>query len=83
MSDKPEVVFVNHLAVNGFLNGNVNLTFTTARWTLAQDERGEVVVNPDTYVSALLRMDLKCAIDVRNALDQIIREQTSTGGTVQ
>lgn len=81
MSDKPSVTFVNSLAVNGFHNGIINLTFTTARWTLAFDQDGKPKVNPDPYVSALLRMDLKCAMEVRDALDQIIREQTVTGGT--
>lgn len=82
--NKTEVTFVNSLAVNGFLNGNVNLTFLTHRWTLAFDpaEPSKPIVNVDSYTSCLLRMDLNCAMEVRDALDKIISQHTKEKGPV-
>ena len=77
MSNKPEVTFVNTMTVSGFLNGNINLAFTTARWTARFDpEQQQAVVVPDEYESCFLRMDLHCATQVRDALDRIIKDQT-------
>lgn len=74
---KPDVTFVNTLAVHGFLNGNVNLSFRTARWSLAFDPSTQKpVVDADEYDSLFLRMDLKCAQEVRDALDKILSEHT-------
>jgi hypothetical protein len=77
---KPDVIFVNTMAVSGFLNGNVNLSFTTARFTAVADETGEVIVQPDEYPSLFLRMDLACAQQVRAALDKIIEQSTKPAG---
>ncbi len=69
---KPDVIFVNTMTVSGFLNGNINLSFTTARFT-AEDGK----VNVDEYPSAYLRMDLACAQQVHAALGQIIEQNTT------
>lgn len=74
--DQPEVIFVNSLAVNGFLNGVVNLTFMTARWTVGYEVDGKPIVVEDPYVSSLLRMDLHTAMVLRDALTVIIERET-------
>lgn len=80
---KPDVTFVNTLAVHGFLNGVVNLTFTTARWSPQFDaENNKVVVVSDDYESVFLRMDLHTAIVVRDALERIINQQVKPEGAV-
>lgn len=77
MPDQKNVVptFVNTLAVHGFLNGVVNLTFTTAHWfPVEQDGAVSVgVVNP---VTLDLRMDLATAQAAHEALGKIIKDQT-------
>lgn len=83
---KPDVVFVNRLSVHGFLNGVINLTFTTARW-VARPEMphpdAPLVVQTDEFESAFLRMDLKCATDLRDALTKYIDEQTTKKASMQ
>lgn len=69
---KPEVIFVNTMAVSGFLNGNINLSFTTARFTAVDGK-----VDIDEYPSAYLRMDLACAQQVHDALTQILEQNTT------
>lgn len=76
---KPDVTFVNTMTVSGFLNGNVNLSFTAARFS-AEAQNGEVVVNPDEYPALYLRMDLACAQQVHDALGQIIAQNTKSAG---
>ena len=78
MTDEPKVIFVNTMTVSGFLNGNCNLTFTTARWS-ARSRDGEVYVDANEYESLFLRMDLNCATQVRDALDKIIAQQSKPG----
>lgn len=67
------VKFVSMLGNSGFVNGVVNLTFLTARYrqtALAHSAQ------PDLILAALLRMDLRCAIDLRDALSAIIDDNT-------
>lgn len=72
---KPDVnvTFVNTMTVSGFLNGNINLSFTTARFSATADGKVDV----DEYPSAFLRMDLACAQQVHAALGQIIEQNTT------
>jgi len=67
-----QTVFVNELAGSGFLNGVVNLTFSTAQFTPIEN-----VVALDRVVASRIRMDLTCAMELRNALDRIISESTA------
>lgn len=78
MPDQKHVVptFVNTLAVHGFLNGNINLTFTTAHWFPVEKNDGQVEVGVANPVTLDLRMDLACAQATRDALDKIIKDQT-------
>jgi hypothetical protein len=82
---KPDEVFVNTLAVNGFLNGVVNLTFTTARWGARENHdpitkhEQPFIVAANDYESLFLRMDLDCAQKVHEALGAIIEKQTQKG----
>ena len=69
---KPDVTFVNSMTVSGFLNGNINLSFTTARFTAV-----DAKVDVDEYPSLYLRMDLACAQQVHEALGKLIEQNTS------
>lgn len=77
MPDQKHVAptFVNTLAVHGFLNGVLNLTFTTAQW-FPVENAGMISVGVDNPVTLDLRMDLATAQATRDALDKIISEQT-------
>lgn len=67
--------FVNTLAVNGFLNGNVNLAFSAAHWyPVLVDGKSQVGISEPIVLD--LRMDLSCAQALRDALDRILSEQT-------
>jgi len=68
---KPDVTFVNTMTVSGFLNGILNLSFTTARFTANGDK-----VEPDEYPSLYLRMDLACAQAVHEALGKVLAANT-------
>lgn len=75
MADVP-VIFVNSLAVRGFLNGLVNLAFQTAQF-LPEVIDGETKVTSQDVITANLRMDLYCAQQVYEALGKIIQDQTT------
>lgn len=66
-------LIVNTLAVNGFLNGVINLAYSTAHWFPAEDGKSVSVAEP---ITVDLRMDLACAMTTRDALDRIIEAQT-------
>jgi hypothetical protein len=70
------VTFVNDVAVSGFVNGNVNLSFVTAMFT----GNAEGNVDPDYVVTSRLRMDLYCAQHLRDRLDAIIQANTKPTG---
>lgn len=66
------VTFINQVAGSGFLNGVLNLTLATARFTPIGD-----AVEPDLIVSSRLRMDLYCAQQLRDMLTEIIDKNTA------
>jgi hypothetical protein len=74
MTEVP-IVFVNSLAVRGFLNGVINLAFNSAKF-LPEVVDGETKVTSQDVITANLRMDLYCAQQVYEALGKIIQEQT-------
>jgi hypothetical protein len=80
MEDKSEVTYVTGLATWGFLNGVINVAFTTARFlpetTQMIGEEPETKVVSADYISANLRLDLNVAMLLRDALDGIIEQQT-------
>ena len=76
MADVP-VIFVNSLAVRGFLNGIINLALKTSQFLPETFENGEVKVTSQEVITANLRMDLYCAQQVYEALGKIIQEQTT------
>ena len=75
MADVP-VIFVNSLAVRGFLNGVINLAFNSAQF-LPEVVDGQTKVTSQEIITANLRMDLYCAQQVYEALGKIIQEQTA------
>jgi hypothetical protein len=74
MADAP-IVFVNSLAVRGFLNGVINLALNTAKF-LPEDVNGETKVTSQDVITVNLRMDLYCAQQVYEAIGKILQEQT-------
>ncbi len=84
MTDKPAAltitdphhipaIFVNQLAGSGQLNGVVNLTFATANFMPKADGS----VDPDLVVTSRLRMDFYCAVQLRDALNALIEQNTA------
>jgi hypothetical protein len=77
----PEVTIVNTLAVSGFLNGIVNLGFTTAQFLprqLRPPEGDGMIVDAAEIMTANLRMDLVCAQQVHDALGRILEQNTKS-----
>jgi hypothetical protein len=88
MTDKPEpltitdphnvpVTFVSELVGRGHLNGVVNLTFATARFTpdtLGPDGK----IKADLVVTSRLRMDMYCVQALYLALGDIIQKNVVT-----
>lgn len=70
------VTFVNELVGRGHVNGVVNLTFATARFT--PDTLGvDGKISPDLAVTARLRMDMYCAQMLYAALGDILQKNGS------
>ncbi len=76
MTDKCPIIFVNSVAVSGFLNGNVNVAFSTAAYVPGKDADGRAVVDVAEFISANLRMDLFCAQQLHDSLASILAQQT-------
>lgn len=73
---KPEVTFVTNLAVSGFLNGVVNVAFSTAQFLPGEVEGDKVKVLMAEEITANLRFDLYVAQQLHAALGKIIDENT-------
>lgn len=73
--DLPTPIFVNTLALNGFVNGVLNVAFSQARW-YPRDEGGKTIVAIDQPIVVDLRMDLACAQQLQAALVEIIEANT-------
>ena len=67
-SDNVGVTFVNAVTGRGVLNGVVNVQLGV--FEFGSDGKGEV--NGDLSVACRLRMDAKCAEDLRNHLNDIL-----------
>jgi hypothetical protein len=72
MSEAP-ITFVNTVAVSGFLNGVLNLGFSTAQFLPTEDGKVKLA----EIITANLRMDLLCAQQLHDSLAKIIAQQTS------
>lgn len=69
--DNVPVQFVNQVVGSGHLNGVLNITLATARFT----PNNSAKVDIDLVIASRLRMDLFCATQLRDVLNGII-EQT-------
>lgn len=86
MEVKAEVVFVNELEVSGFVNGVVNMAFSTLQFVPASElVRSEedpnmmeekLVISPAPVITANLRFDLRLAQIIHARLGQFIEEHT-------
>ena len=65
-----QVTFVNQVLGQGHLNGVINLTFGVARFTPGTDD----TVEPDMVIASRLRMDLVCAMQLRDSLDELLKK---------
>ncbi len=70
------VTFVNQVLGQGFLNGVLNVTMGVARFT--PNDKG--VIDVDMIVASRLRMDLTCAVQLRDSLDDIIKKHIPAAG---
>ena len=77
MSNIP-VVFVNSVAVSGFLNGNLNVAMATAHFVPSVDKDGKPDGKVDVAetITVNLRMDLFCAQQLHDSLASILAQQT-------
>ena len=84
MEIKADVVFVTELEVSGFMNGVINLAFSTAQFVpvdVVDDEasidnpRTKTIVAHEPVITANLRMDLRLAQILRARLDELIEDQ--------
>ncbi len=62
------VTFVNQVVAAGHLNGVVNMTLAVARFSPTP----EGAIDTDMITASRLRMDMGCAVQVRDQLDIII-----------
>lgn len=78
MTDKTPIVFVNSVAVSGFLNGIINTAFATAQFIPSVDGTGKPTgkVDVSEVITANLRMDLHCAQQLHDSLASILAQQT-------
>lgn len=79
MDNKSEVVFVNDLEVSGFVNGVVNMAFSTLQFvpdTRVVGDEVKLVIEPMPVITANLRFDLRLAQIMRDRLSHIIEENT-------
>ncbi len=74
-----EIVFVNQVLGQGHVNGVINLTMGAARFT-PSSATGEVEV--DMVVASRLRMDLVCAQQLRDSLDELLKKVLPESPTV-
>lgn len=77
MAEQPLPIFVNTLKINGFLNGVINLAFSTAQW-YPRTKGDHIEVAVEEPITVDLRMDLATAQAVRDALDRIIEQNTTS-----
>lgn len=77
------VAFCNQLAGSGFYNGNINLTFTVARFSPTAIGEGAPPIEPDLVIAARLRMDLACAEQLYQALGSILQTLKPANATTQ
>jgi len=75
MENISEVTFVTDLEVSGFLNGVLNMAFSTAQF-VPQIVEGEMMVSAAPKITVNLRFDLRLAQILRDRLDEIIDENT-------
>ena len=66
--DHVGIVFVNSVIGRGALNGVINLSF--GAYNFSPNDRGEVDI--DVVTACRLRMDKMCAIQLRDALIDLI-----------
>lgn len=81
MAKEADVILVNNLEVSGFLNGIINLAFSTSQFIPEvqpnKDEDGwETVVAIAPVITINMRMDLWLAQQVRDRLDALIEANT-------
>jgi len=81
-SDEVKVTYVTELVASGFMNGIINMAFSTYQFIpeyvspATDDDEGRFEVAPAPVLAANLRFDLRLAIILRDRLDQIIEENT-------
>lgn len=68
------VTFVNQVLGQGHANGVINLTLGVARWTPVgpREDAPNGVVEVDMVIASRLRMDLQCAKQMRDSLNELL-----------
>ena len=68
-SDQVGITFVNAVVGRGILHGIINIQLGSLNFDA--DEKGKV--SNDLSVACRLRMDVKCAEDLRDSLDALLK----------
>lgn len=68
------VVYVSTPAVTGFANGVFNVAFTTAQFIPKFNDAGGAQVEVAEVVTANLRMDLRCAQLLHDAISKVLAD---------
>jgi len=72
-------VYVNNVAVSGFVNGVINVAFVTYRFlpqVIEEEEGARMIVAEAPKIMANLRFDLLCAQELHRRLSELIEENT-------
>lgn len=72
-----KIIFVNNVAVSGFINGVCNLSLSQSIFVPEGTK-----VGMESYTAVDLRFDLYCAQQIRDALDAIIAANTKPAAGV-
>lgn len=73
------VVFANSVIGSGHLNGVINITLGTARFSPTHDGK----IATDLVISARLRLDMACAEQLAAQLGKLIEQMTQQNGTTK
>lgn len=77
MAKEVPITYVTGIATYGFLNGIINVAFTTVRWEPRFDEKeGEHLTVPILDITADLRLDLNVAQQLHESLGRLLEEHT-------
>ena len=74
--DQVGITFVNSVLGRGVLNKVVNVQLGVIPWDVVQNEDGSLGISQEPVVACRLRMDFTCAVQLCDALTDLIKSVT-------